>query len=159
MVAHAASGQGMPSARVSGEDAGITHHVKAARRDERAKTQKELARLETQDVRSSTGSLQGMIGALPTYDIVEIARWFESGDATPPGAWLERSREDPDGFNAALGAFHAGRGTPPGKSRVGEGYDLYHDMVVRHLGLGRVALRWLGARGASPRSPRAYAWI
>jgi hypothetical protein len=61
-----------------------------------------------------------------------------AGDMT----WLERSVREPDWFWAALLRQQAALGLPACKSAPGVHYDLYHDLVARHAGSGRVALRF-----------------
>ena len=80
-----------------------------------------------------------------TYDIESLAR---SLDASPDGkiadlSWIDRSTREPEPFWADLGEAFAASLRPRPKSVPGERYDLYHDMVIRHLAEpGRPALRW-----------------
>ena len=60
--------------------------------------------------------------------------------------WLDDTFRAPDAFWQALVQDAASSGSPPPKSRPGERYDLYHDMVVRHLVKGRAALTWYDRR-------------
>jgi hypothetical protein len=67
--------------------------------------------------------------------------------------WLHASHRSPGPFWAAL--FRALDETEalPLKSRPGGGFDPYHDMVVRHLGLARTALQV-----HAPRAPEGQRW-
>jgi hypothetical protein len=56
-------------------------------------------------------------------------------------AWLARSFREPGWFWSALQRQLAVPGTPACKSVAGAHYDLYHDLVARHAGSDRVALR------------------
>ena len=70
--------------------------------------------------------------------------------AGPLPAWLTESWARPGDFAVELLAFHAGRSSPPPKSRPGVHFDFYHDMVVRNASGGageRPALRWWDAQG------------
>jgi hypothetical protein len=82
------------------------------------------------------------------FDVRKILEQLEPG--APAGAavpsWQQESWEDPDGFAAALAAAHAGRGAPL-KSRTGQHYDFFHDLVVRHGHTDQVALRVHERRG------------
>ncbi|WP_129348343.1 AMP-binding protein [Sorangium cellulosum] len=62
------------------------------------------------------------------------------------GALLPATYEAPERFRRALYA-HAARRPGGLKSRPGEGYDVYHDCVVAHLGRRRRALVSVGAAG------------
>lgn len=55
-------------------------------------------------------------------------------------AWQQESWTDPEGFALALAQAHVGKGAPL-KSRGGQQYDFFHDLVVRHAASERVALR------------------
>lgn len=57
-----------------------------------------------------------------------------------PPDWLVESWRDPAAFAAALAAWHDGAGATPLKSVPGSGYDLFHDLVRRHLGTPTPAL-------------------
>lgn len=58
-------------------------------------------------------------------------------------AWLQASWSDPDALVRALQAWLGGPSpTTAFKSVPGGAYDLYHDLVTRHLHAGRTALRW-----------------
>ncbi|MDD9966912.1 MAG: AMP-binding protein [Myxococcales bacterium] len=72
----------------------------------------------------------------PTFDFEHIVAGLEGTiDPTPSSApWLEASREHPEIFFRQLLQFSTAPGRVHPKSRVGEGYDLYHDLVTRHLG-------------------------
>ncbi|WP_224360568.1 AMP-binding protein [Hyalangium versicolor] len=76
------------------------------------------------------------------FDVKRILDQLETGTPAEPGvpAWQVESWEDPDGFTAALAVAHVGRGAPL-KSRGGQHYDFFHDLVVRHGTPDRVALR------------------
>ena len=78
------------------------------------------------------------------FEIAEIARQLEQVDVSLAslGSWLEESWRQSTIFNAALGAFHSERTGAPLKSRVGEYYDFYHDLILRHVPGKRIALRW-----------------
>lgn len=80
-----------------------------------------------------------------TYDIRALAQQLDADkDGRPPDlAWLERSTREPDPFWSDLvDALAPPRGVRP-RSRPGERFDLYHDLVIRHLtGPDRPALRW-----------------
>ncbi|RKH41965.1 AMP-binding protein [Corallococcus llansteffanensis] len=77
------------------------------------------------------------------FDVKDILRQLDAGFASDTGApqWWQESWEDPEGFAAALAEAHAGKGVPPPKSRPGQQYDFFHDLVVRHVGLERPAFR------------------
>lgn len=77
------------------------------------------------------------------FDVKDILRQLEAGFSPEAGAppWWQESWEDPEGFAAALAEAHAGRGVPPPKSRPGQQYDFFHDLVVRHVALERPAFR------------------
>lgn len=76
------------------------------------------------------------------FDVRQILQQLDA--AEPSNAdlpkWLEESWADPEGFIAALTAAHTGRGVPS-KSRPGEHYDFYQDLVVQHADMERVAFR------------------
>ncbi len=76
------------------------------------------------------------------FDVRKILEQLETGTPAEPGvpAWQQESWADAAGFAAALAAAHVGRGAPL-KSRVGQQYDFFHDVVVRHGNSDRVALR------------------
>lgn len=57
-------------------------------------------------------------------------------------AWLVRSFREPDWFWSALQRQLAVPGAPACKSVAGAHYDLYHDLIARHAGSDRVALRF-----------------
>ncbi|RKH40468.1 AMP-binding protein [Corallococcus sicarius] len=77
------------------------------------------------------------------FDVKDILRQLDTGFAPDAGAppWWQESWEDPEGFAAALVEAHAGKGVPPPKSRPGQQYDFFHDLVVRHVALERPAFR------------------
>ena len=56
-------------------------------------------------------------------------------------AWLTDSHRSPERFFAALCGVLDAVAATPAKSRVGERFDLYYDMVTRHLGSDRAALQ------------------
>lgn len=66
--------------------------------------------------------------------------------------WLDASHRAPPPFWDALVRVLDELG-PAMKSRPGEGFDPYHDMVVRHLGAGRAALQV-----HEPRAPEGQRW-
>ena len=80
-----------------------------------------------------------------SFDINSILAQLHSGRPPDMGlpSWLQQSWEDPEGFAAALAAAASftGRGALPLKSRPGQHYDLFHDLLVRHAGSERVVLR------------------
>lgn len=71
----------------------------------------------------------------------------------PELGWLARSHAQPQDFFAAVHALLAEVASPGPKSSLDGGIDFYHDMVVRHLGGGRPALRV-----HVPRVARAQCW-
>ncbi|CAM3112328.1 long-chain fatty acid--CoA ligase [Corallococcus sp. ZKHCc1 1396] len=77
------------------------------------------------------------------FDVKDILRQLDAGFSHEGGAppWWQESWEDPEGFANALAEAHAGRGVPPPKSRPGQQYDFFHDLVVRHVALERPAFR------------------
>ncbi len=81
------------------------------------------------------------------FDVRKILEQLETGAPAESGvpAWQQESWTDAAGFAAALAAAHVGRGSPL-KSRVGQQYDFFHDIVVRHGG-DRLALRSHDRRG------------
>ncbi|MFO0580121.1 MAG: hypothetical protein U1A78_39615 [Polyangia bacterium] len=56
-------------------------------------------------------------------------------------AWLRRSLAEPAAFTSALLLLQAALAPPPLKSSVEAGYDLYHDLVLRHVSSPHPALR------------------
>lgn len=76
------------------------------------------------------------------FDVKKILEQLETGAPAGPGVpfWQQESWEDPEGFIAALAAAHTGKGAPL-KSRTGQHYDFFHDLVVRHGTVDRAALR------------------
>ena len=76
------------------------------------------------------------------FDVRRILDQLETGTPVDAGvpAWQQESWQDPEGFTAALAVAHVGRGAPL-KSRTGQHYDFFHDLVVRHGGTDRIALR------------------
>ena len=56
--------------------------------------------------------------------------------------WLEASWQDPDAFARALLRYHSASTQAPVKSSPEAGYDLYHDLVLRHQNLSLPALLW-----------------
>lgn len=83
-------------------------------------------------------SIQAPGDALPASAFSLESRHRGAGDL----AWLERSVREPGWFWAALQQQQAVPGLPACKSVPGVHYDLYHDLVARHAGSGRVALRF-----------------
>ncbi|MBJ6765236.1 long-chain fatty acid--CoA ligase [Myxococcaceae bacterium JPH2] len=77
------------------------------------------------------------------FDVKDILKQVEAGTAPEAGIpeWWRESWAEPDGFATALADAHAGRGAPPPKSRPGQQYDFFHDLVVRHVAQERPALR------------------
>jgi hypothetical protein len=77
------------------------------------------------------------------FDVREILKLLDLGHAPEAGApdWLQQSWADPEGFISALTAAQGGRGAPPPKSRPGQHYDFFHDLVIRHLDSERIAFR------------------
>jgi hypothetical protein len=76
------------------------------------------------------------------FDVRKILEQLEAGASPETGvpAWQEESWEQSEEFSAALAAAHVGRGAPL-KSRSGQHYDFFHDVVVRHGNTDRLALR------------------
>jgi len=76
------------------------------------------------------------------FDVRKILEQLDAGTSNEPGVpgWQHESWKDPEGFVAALAAAHVGRGAPL-KSRSGQHYDFFHDLVVRHGTVDRPALR------------------
>lgn len=75
----------------------------------------------------------------------------EPGSAPPPlPPWLSASWKDPRGFFQALCEHAAERSEPRLKSRYGEGYDLYYDLIERNARLApeRAALRYVDSEQA-----------
>jgi hypothetical protein len=62
-------------------------------------------------------------------------------------SWLQTSWTDADPLRRALTAQANACSAVPLRSRSGESYDLYHDLVVRHVPTARIALRWRGPAG------------
>jgi hypothetical protein len=58
-------------------------------------------------------------------------------------AWLEESWANPETFGTALLRFLETLDRTPIKSTPTNGYDFYHDLVLRHVNTDRVALYWL----------------
>jgi len=77
------------------------------------------------------------------FDVRKILDQLDGNASVEAGTpeWLRESWADPDGFAVALGTAHVGRGAPL-KSRPGQQYDFFHDLVVRHSATDRVALRF-----------------
>ncbi|MFY0567113.1 AMP-binding protein [Archangium lansingense] len=77
-----------------------------------------------------------------SFDLRAILEQYEA-DTPPAGGvpgWLRQSWSDPEGFATALAPAHVGRGAPF-KSRAGQHYDFFHDLVGRHAATDRIALR------------------
>ncbi|HEX8433780.1 long-chain fatty acid--CoA ligase [Archangium sp.] len=76
------------------------------------------------------------------FDVRKILEQLETGTPAEPGVpvWQQESWQDPEGFANALAVAHVGRGAPL-KSRAGQHYDFFHDLVVRHGNTDRIALR------------------
>lgn len=70
-------------------------------------------------------------------------RGQDGNDTRRDAQWLEESWRDPAWLWGALHRRLGTLGFPLSKSVPGERYDLYHDLITRHVGAGRVALRWL----------------
>lgn len=83
------------------------------------------------------------------YDIPALVQSFEADrDGRPPDlTWLRASNAAPAAFCQALLDAHAASHAPAARSRYGERYEIYADLVVRHLALRTPAFRWLD-RGA-----------
>lgn len=78
-------------------------------------------------------------------DAAETNRWVESlwDDAAHATLdWLDASYEDPAWFRSSLAAFDMHGPRPPRKSQLGVHYDLYFDLVYRHIAGGADAFRW-----------------
>jgi hypothetical protein len=76
------------------------------------------------------------------FDVRKILEQLETGTSTESGvpAWQQESWKDPEAFVAALATAHVGRGAPL-KSRTGQHYDFFHELIVRHGTADRPALR------------------
>src|SRR5690349_21544176 len=76
------------------------------------------------------------------FDLRSILQQYETASPPPGGVpdWLPQSWSDPEGFAAALAPAHVGKGAPF-KSRAGQHYDFFHDLVGRHAATDRIALR------------------
>ncbi len=84
------------------------------------------------------GSIHDPGNALPASAFALDSQHRSAGDL----AWLERSVREPGWFWATLQQQLAVPGLPACKSVPGVHYDVYHDVVARHAGSGRVALRF-----------------
>jgi hypothetical protein len=80
------------------------------------------------------------------FAAVDASLAIHREDALVRLPWLGATFRDPAAFWQALVADAASTSSIPPKSRPGERYDLYHDMVVRHLVKGRAALSWYDRR-------------
>ena len=71
------------------------------------------------------------------YNFSYIASSLEADgeEAIAPLGWLEESYRSPGGFWRALCRHHSTVYPPAIKSRHAERFDLYHDLVLRHLPL------------------------
>jgi hypothetical protein len=76
------------------------------------------------------------------FDVRQILEQLDAAKAsnTDVPKWLEESWADPEGFIAALTAAHTGRGVPT-KSRPGEHYDFFQDLVGQYADTERIAFR------------------
>ncbi|MET0402223.1 MAG: long-chain fatty acid--CoA ligase [Cystobacter sp.] len=76
------------------------------------------------------------------FDVRKLLEQLEAGTAPEIGvpAWQQESWSRSEEFLAALITAQVGRGAPL-KSRVGQHYDFFHDVVVRHGNSDHVALR------------------
>ena len=76
------------------------------------------------------------------FDARKILEQPEPGAPVEPGVpgWHQESWTDPEGFANVLAQAHVGRGAPL-KSRAGQQYDFFHDLVVRQGATDRLALR------------------
>ena len=80
-----------------------------------------------------------------SYDIRALAQQLDADKdgRLPDLAWIERSTREPEAFWDDFGAALRAAPGPRPRSRPGERFDLYHDLVTRHLGApARPALRW-----------------
>lgn len=78
-----------------------------------------------------------------TFDTIR-AELRDAGDGLfRETAWIEESWKHPEDFAAALMEYHSQLDPEPFKSKPRDGYDFYHDLVLRHVGTERVALMWL----------------
>ena len=83
-----------------------------------------------------------MIAPVSALDLRAITETLRGGKANEAWlvSWLPSSHADPEGFSEAMFAFAAARRDSAFKSRVREGFDLYHDCVSAHQGRRRMAL-------------------
>lgn len=80
-----------------------------------------------------------------TFDTIR-AELRDAGDGLfRETAWIEESWKHPEDFAAALMDYHSQIDAAPFKSKPRDGYDFYHDLVMRHLDTERVALLWMEA--------------
>src|SRR5262245_32222419 len=80
--------------------------------------------------------------SLYTFNFTEIKKQLNAPEPDVPAQWLEESYRDPERFWEALFNFFSGQFSPLPKSRPGQGYDFYNDLVVRNLQKDRIAWRW-----------------
>ncbi len=87
----------------------------------------------------------------PRHDLTPaLALTTPAGRRGPELRWLARSHADPQGFGAAVHELLAAVAEPGPKSGRAGPFDLYHELVVRHLGAGRPALRVHDPRATQP---------
>ena len=80
------------------------------------------------------------------FDFAAILADLQRPDSGPlrasEGSWLPASWKQPGEFMRQLLRYHAAQTHAPLKSNSDAGYDLYHDLVLRHIAFQRTALRW-----------------
>lgn len=94
-------------------------------------------------------------------DLGLIARSLRADgwDAFAPPPWLSQSWQAPEPFFDELVAWHDAAVATPLKSVDGGSYNLFHDLVLRHLDATTPALVWYdGAHRRQSLSFRALAW-
>lgn len=85
------------------------------------------------------------------YDFQDILQWVKTPEPSVPD-WLHESWRDPVAFWSALDAFHASREPQP-RSNLKDGFDFFHDLVLRHdTDEKRIAFRWYDRQAAGLQS-------
>lgn len=78
-----------------------------------------------------------------TFDAI-TAQLRDPGDGVFRNVeWLTQSIKKPARFATALLEYHASLDAAPIKSSVKQGYDFYHDLILRHVATDRAAACWL----------------